>query len=90
MHKILYRDYYSNKLLSMEVESLNDYQGADIDDLQVLKSAAGFYIGGLYKHMPLNEDSKVWLPSFRDSEKYFKTREEAEEALISGHYLIKS
>lgn len=43
--------------------------------LQVLKSAAGFYVGRLFRY--LNGDE---TPGSRDSE-YFSTKEEAEEAL---------
>jgi hypothetical protein len=44
-------------------------------DMQVLRSAAGYYVGTLYHGEGLNE------PGSRDSEGYFKTRGEAEAHL---------
>jgi len=44
--------------------------------LQVLKSAAGFYIGTMYK-----EPEGYEVPGTRDSQEYFSTRELAEAAL---------
>lgn len=64
-----------------EVESYNAFGGADIPDAQVLKSAAGFYIGTLYE-----EDAIGWLPYERLSDVYWDTREEAEDALRERDY----
>lgn len=71
-------------IVTITVDSLNQFGGADIDDLQVLKSAAGYYIGSLYK-----EDDGVYYPFMRDSECYWPTRAMAEGALITGDYRVK-
>jgi hypothetical protein len=48
-------------------------------DLQVLRSAAGWYIGTMYRNV--NPDGSTWdEPGSRDSD-YFRTREEAERFL---------
>jgi len=48
-------------------------------DLQVMQSAAGYYIGTVYKN--IEKDGSVWYePGSRDSD-YFKTREDAEKYL---------
>ncbi len=43
---------------------------------QVLRSAAGYYIG------TLNED----MPCSRESAEYFKTQAQADDALATGHW----
>lgn len=69
----------------------NDQYGDDCKSLilkdgtvlpfQVLKSAAGYYIGTLYSGNVLNE------PYSRESEGYWATREEAQNALDTGRWL---
>lgn len=51
---------------------------------QVLRSAAGFYIGTLYK-----DEDQHWYPYSRDSEEYWGTRHAAETALIERKFTIK-
>jgi hypothetical protein len=46
-------------------------------ELQVLNSAAGYYLGTL---------DEVGMPYSRESETYWQTREEAEAALESGDW----
>lgn len=87
--KIIYRDYESAEtagIHEMEVEKLNEFHGANIYHVQVLKSAAGYYIGELCK---ANWHPTFWEPNMRDSACYWKTREEAESALQSGDYPVK-
>lgn len=87
--KIIYRDYESEEtagLHEIEVEHLNNFHGANINHLQVLKSAAGYYIGSLSK---ADWHPDFWEPYMRDSQRYWATRQEAEDALISGKYEIK-
>lgn len=87
--KIIYIDNDSEEsagLHEMEVEKLNEFEGADIYHLQVLKSAAGYYIGALCK---ADWHPAFWEPMLRDSACYWATREEAESALRSGNYPVK-
>lgn len=71
--------------------TLNGFFGLDISHIQVLKSAAGFYIGALCKdnYGTEEEPNYQWAPNFRDSQYYWATREEAETALIIGNYEVK-
>jgi hypothetical protein len=68
----------------MEVESTNMFSGLDIPQQynQVLRSAAGYYIDSLY----YDEEMQGYYPYDKDSGCYWRTREEAEKALISGVY----
>lgn len=87
--KIIYLDNESQEsagIREMEVETLNEFEGADIHDLQVLKSAAGYYIGALSK---ADWHPTFWEPNLRDSACYWPTRAEAETALRSGNYPVK-
>lgn len=56
-----------------------------ISELQVLHSAAGYYIGDEY----YDEDIHCWLPWSRRSQEYWQTYEEAFEALKSGKYAYR-
>lgn len=60
------------------------FGGIATDDLQVLKSNAGYYIGALCFEYEMN----TWIPNFRDSKFYYKTREQAENLLITGNYEV--
>ena len=60
------------------------FGGIATEKLQVLRSAAGYYIGTLEKDRDGN-----WYPFMRDSECYWATREEAERALSVGDYPVK-
>lgn len=53
--------------------------------LQVLKSAAGFYIGTFVRDIV----SDLFGPVSRESEEYFPTEEAAQEALRSGSWTQK-
>ncbi len=79
-----------------EVKALNHLHGADTNALQVLKSAAGYFIGALCKADWYKKDesdpespNEFWEPNFRDSACYWATREEAEQALLEGNYPVK-
>lgn len=50
----------------------------EISDVQVLKSAAGYYIGRTYRDE--EETDGMWFPYDRLSD-YFRTKEEAEKHL---------
>lgn len=52
-----------------------------ISELLVLESAAGFYIGRVYKHS--EED---YEPYSRDSN-YFRNKEDAQAALLNNTYI---
>lgn len=72
--------------------SLNGFYGLNHYCIQVLKSAAGFYIGTLTKsnYAEKNEWPEYhWEPNSRDSQEYFSKREDAELALINQTYTIK-
>lgn len=60
------------------------FGGTQTHSLQVLQSNAGFYIGTL----SLDEDIG-WTPESRDSEEYYDTREQAENALINRTYTVR-
>lgn len=69
--KIIYLDYESEEtagLHEIEVEHLNNFHGANINHLQVLKSAAGYYIGSLSK---ADWHPDFWEPYMRDSQRYW-------------------
>lgn len=52
-----------------------------ISDFKVLRSGAGYYIGRtIGGHIPYS----------RDSREYWKTQEEATEALLSGKWTLRS
>lgn len=79
-----YDENDSTDIQYMDVESTNQFSGLDLPSQynQVLKSAAGYYIGSLY----YDEEMQGYYPYDRDSGCYWNTREEAEEAFISGIY----
>jgi len=54
-------------------------------NLQILQSAAGYYIGWLY----YDDELKGWLPEARDSQRYWDTRDDAEFALMTNKYEVK-
>jgi hypothetical protein len=70
----------------VEVDQLNELHGINVPHLQVLKSAAGYFIGSLCK---ADWHPTFWEPNFRHSEQYWETREDAESALITGLYDVK-
>jgi len=57
-------------------------------ELQVLKSAAGYYIGTLYTNPSYSEFPGLIEPGSRDSE-YFATKEEAQAVLDSGNWVVR-
>jgi hypothetical protein len=70
MIKIIYRDYDSEEtagLHEIEIEKLNELHGADFHHIQVLKSAAGYFIGALIK---ADWHPTFWEQNFRDSARY--------------------
>lgn len=70
----------------------NQFGGLNTTNWQVLKSAAGYYIGCLTCSNYANqgeEPNYQWEPNMRDSDCYWSTREEAEKALIEHNYPIK-
>lgn len=69
----------------VSVADYNGFGGVDSPHQQVLKSAAGYYIGMLYH----DEEMGGWFPWCRDSANYWKTREEAEEVLLSQNFMPK-
>jgi hypothetical protein len=69
----------------VQTEGFNSFGGVDSRHQQVLQSAAGFYVGMLYH----DEEMGGWFPYSRDSARYWKVREEAEEALLSGNFMPK-
>jgi hypothetical protein len=72
--------------------TLNQFQGLNTFAWQVLKSAAGYYVGCLTSsnYAKDGEDPNwQWEPNMRDSDCYWPTRQEAEDALISRNYPIK-
>ena len=62
----------------------NGFGGIDTPDMQVLKSAAGYYIGCLCQ-----ESDGQYYPNFRDSECFYQTRDIANKAFLTGNYPIK-
>jgi len=86
MIKVIYRNEDSVGVHEIEVDKLNEFEGVDFKHLQVLKSAAGFFIGALCK---ADWHPTFWEPNFRDSQGYWDTRTEAEDALRSGDYPVK-
>lgn len=73
---------------------LNTFGGLDIRDMQILKSAAGYYIGDLINETFDLDDGTgksvtMWTPYSRDSQDYWEDRKQAEEALITGKYRVK-
>lgn len=95
--KIIYGDDESGEIKEMEVFALNCFEGANISGLQILKSAAGYYIGALCKadwyekkeSKDKDAPEEFWEPNYRDSQYYWRTREEAEIAFLSGKYEVK-
>lgn len=60
----------------------NQFGGKDHSNQQVLKSAAGYYIGDLY----YDEEMGGYFPYSRDSQEYWATREEAQKALDTDNW----
>jgi hypothetical protein len=82
---VIYRE--EGVLKEMEVPAVNTFHGANIRHQQVLKSAAGFYVGSLIRadwH-----EQEFWEPYDRDSGIYWDTRKEAEDALTKGVYPVR-
>ena len=82
--EVVYIDTDTGTVENIIVDNFNELHGADIPHLQVLKSAAGYYIGNLCK---ADWHPTFWEPYSRDSLQYWKTREEAEYALNFGYEL---
>jgi|LakMenE18May11ns_1017448.scaffolds.fasta_scaffold8606056_2 hypothetical protein len=74
--KIPFRDLDNHQIQEKEIIAPNQFGGADILNQQVLKSAAGYYIGTLYQ----DGATGFFFPNSRDSEGYFPTRATAEAA----------
>ena len=71
---------------------LNHFSGLNSHVWQVLRSAAGYYIGCLTCSNYAKEGEEPnwqYEPKMRDSDCYWKTREEAEEAIITRNYPVK-
>lgn len=74
---------------------LNQFGGVDTNGIQVLKSAAGYYIGSLFEEGDTSQEPEegrrdyYYSPYMRDSQEYWATREEAEQHLIKRDYQIK-
>lgn len=75
--------------LTFMTGTLNQFHGLDVRGLQVLKSAAGYYIGSLCTEKIEGVEGDLWLPNSRDSQRYWATRDEAEEALLKNNYEVK-
>lgn len=60
--------------------------GLATNDLQVLRSAAGYYIGTLSEE---DFNGPVWTPKSGQSETYYQTYEVAAEALRTSSYPVK-
>lgn len=88
---VIYREIEveDDSLKEIQVEQLNQFEGADICHLQVLKSAAGYYIGCLSKADWTKDDEIFYEPNFRDSKYYFEFRVQAENALRFMNYPVK-
>lgn len=85
--KVLY--IREGKVEEREVESLNSYFGINTSNTQVLKSAAGYYIGTLCKADWTPNGQEFWEPYSRESEDYWPTREQAEDHLRENDYRLK-
>jgi len=83
--EVVYIDGNDGLIKYLTVDKLNELHGADIQHLQVLKSAAGYFIGNLCK---ADWHPNFWEPLSRDSKYYWKTREDAECALVLGDYEV--
>lgn len=68
--------------LAVEEAVYNGFGGLNQPGLQVLRSAAGYYLGELY----YDPDFEHWMPWCRDSD-YFPTRLLAELALRTGNWI---
>jgi len=86
--KIIYFDAEGEdkSIHEMEVDSLNGFCGANIPYMQVLKSAAGYYIGQLCEADWSPES--FWEPYLRDSACYWEKRKDAEQALKTRNYPV--
>lgn len=56
-----------------------------ISTLQVLRSAAGYYIG----REEFDAEMEMWIPYSRNSEEYFRSYEDAENAMKTGNYTVR-
>jgi hypothetical protein len=63
---------------------MNTFGGQDHEELQVLCSAAGYYIGTLCL-----ESDGHYYPNSRDSVKYWQTRQEAQKALDDKTFEVR-
>ena len=73
---------------------LNQFGGVDTNGIQVLKSAAGYYIGSLFEEGDTSQEPEegrrdYYYSPYMDSQEYWATREEAEQHLIKRDYQIK-
>ena len=70
----------STKSKTMKWKKVDDIE---VSELQIMKSAAGYYIGKSYR------ESGFEGPYSRNSEEYFKTPAEAHNALRTKNYTYK-
>lgn len=84
--KIIFVDD-NHTIQELEIDALNPLHGANIPNLQVLRSAAGYYIGNLCRADWCEEE--FWEPYSRDSACYWPNRVDAEVALKTGDYPVK-
>lgn len=82
--RVLY--YVAQRIVYGSMPRLNQFHGQDHESLQVLHSAAGFYLGHLYH----DEKLDGYYPYSRDSAQYWDRRKDAEAALLSGDYQFNS
>ncbi len=83
----LYPFYIDGIGLCYKSGQLNHFGGLDVPYQQVLKLAAGYYIGTLYLDMEIG--GGVWLRNSSDSEKYFEDRHVAEFQFKLSKFLPK-
>lgn len=69
-----------------EFEGEVGFGGVGTRKVQILQSAAGFYIGSLYEEKRMGGG---WFPYDRESNEYWSSREKAEEAFKTGNYTYK-
>jgi hypothetical protein len=69
------------------VEGFRAADAGNYSELQVLKSAAGYYIGTLYTHPKGSEFEGLVEPGSRDSYDYYATEEEAQKALDENKFI---
>jgi len=86
MITVIYRIAGNAVLNSIDIKALNEFDGADIEHLQVLKGEKGFYIGELRN---IGKPS-YWTQYKRNSSRYWQTREAAEEAFRKNNYKLSA